>query len=194
MTRSNGKAGAIGYRDILLGMNLMLSVVLGLVLMSINPPAVDAQDAKQPGQMIITAAWPDGATDVDLWVNGPGEPVAVGYSNRGGKLFNLLRDDLGRDGDALPLNYENVYSRGLPAGEYTVNLHAYSGEYPVPVAMEIRFGAVGDQPRLFLKKTVTLVNKGQEVTVVSFRLDARGQIVPGSVNQVFKPLRVAKNP
>ena len=185
---------AILFRDLLMNMLLGLVALVIIALPSINPPAVDAQGAKQPGQMVITAAWPEGPTDVDLWVNGPGEPVAVGYSNRDGKLFNLLRDDLGRDGDALPLNYENVYSRGLPAGEYTVNLHAYSGEYPVPVAMEIRFGAVGDQPRLFLKKTVTLVAKGQEVTVVSFRLDAQGQVVPGSVNNVYRPLRVAKNP
>ena len=194
MKLASGKASAIGYRDILLGMNLMLSVVLGLVLMSINPPAVSADDAKQPGQMVISAGWQEGPIDVDLWVKGPSDDLAVGYSNRGGKLFNLLRDDLGLDGDGLPLNYENVYSRGLPAGEYTVNLHLYSGQGPGPGGLEIRFGPVGDQTRLFLKKRVVLAAKGQEVTVVNFSLDAKGAVVPGSVNEVYRPLRVAKKP
>lgn len=187
-----GNASAIGYRDILLGMNLMLSVVLGLVLMAINPPAADEETTEPPGQMIISAVWPDGPVDVDLWVLGPGEQKAVGYSNRGGKLFNLLRDDLGTAGDGLPLNYENSYSRGLPAGDYAVNLHLYSGASNVSVFVEIRFGPPGVSAGLFLKETIQLSELGQERTVVRFRLDGNGKVVPGSVHKVFVPLRAAK--
>ena len=49
----------------------------------------------------------------------------VGYSNKGGVIFNLLRDDLGKRADATGMNYEVSYSRGIPAGEYTVNVHLY---------------------------------------------------------------------
>ena len=68
-----------------------------------------------PGNVMVEARWPDQLdTDVDLWVQAPGD-VPVGYSNKGGAVFNLLRDDLGRRGRDR-LNYEVSYSRGMPAG------------------------------------------------------------------------------
>ena len=74
---------------------------------------------------MIEARWPDGVdADVDLWVQAPGD-VPVGYSNKGGAIFNLLRDDLGQRADATGMNYEVSYARGMPAGEYTANLHLY---------------------------------------------------------------------
>ena len=60
---------------------------------------------------------PEKPFDVDLWVQGPGAGP-VGFWNKGNEVFNLLRDDLGVDGDATDLNYEVSYSRGIPAGEY----------------------------------------------------------------------------
>lgn len=185
------QTNSIAYRDLLMGMNLMLTVLLGFIIMQVNPKAADAEATKAPGNMVVTAAWPDGPTDVDLWVSGPGEAKPVGYSNRGGKLWNLLRDDLGRAGDIGLLNYESAFSRGLPAGEYTVNLHCYSCAATVPVSVEIRFGAPGMQPALFLEVTLELKPR-QERTVVTFRLDANGKIVHGSVDKVYRPLRVAK--
>jgi hypothetical protein len=49
---------------------------------------------------------------VDLWVQAPGD-IPVGYSNKGGLIMNLLRDDLGTN-DPTPLLYENQYSHGVP--------------------------------------------------------------------------------
>jgi hypothetical protein len=46
-------------------------------------------------------------------------------SNQGGQTFNLLRDDLGGEGDASKENYEITYSRSIPQGEYIVNVHMY---------------------------------------------------------------------
>src|SRR5688572_5701866 len=73
--------------------------------------------------------------DVDLWVQAPGD-VPVGYSNKSGRIFNLLRDDLGRAQDITDYNYEVAYTRRMPGGEYVVNLHMYRGRsvsYPVGV-------------------------------------------------------------
>ncbi len=187
-----GNVAGIAFRDVLLLLNIVLGSLVLMVLPSINPPAADAESVQPPGQMIISAVWPEGDTDIDVWVRAPGESKPVGYSNRGGKVMNLLRDDLGKANDGLPMNMENVYSRGLPAGEYVVNIHHYRGRGPVPVAIEIRFGPPGTQPNLFLQETVILDREGQERTVVRFRLDASGKVVPGSVNKVFVPLRAAK--
>ena len=74
---------------------------------------------------MVEANWPPELdSDVDLWVQAPGD-VPVGYSNKGGAVFNLLRDDLGQQLDLSGLNYETAYSRGIVPGEYTVNLHLY---------------------------------------------------------------------
>ena len=74
---------------------------------------------------MVEANWPpDLDSDVDLWVQAPGD-VPVGYSNKGGAVFNLLRDDLGQQLDLSGLNYESSYSRGIVPGEYTVNVHLY---------------------------------------------------------------------
>jgi hypothetical protein len=62
--------------------------------------------------------------------------VPVGYSNKSGKVFDLLRDDLGMAQDMTDSNHEVAYSRGAPAGEYVVNVHMYRGvnvTYPIPV-------------------------------------------------------------
>ena len=50
-----------------------------------------------------------------LWVRAP-QDRPVGFVNQGARIFNLLRDDLGAEGDATDLNYEVSYSRGIPAG------------------------------------------------------------------------------
>jgi len=182
----------LAIRDTLYNIIGGLIVVLFFMFFLVRPVVTEeAEDAKSPGNMIVSAAWPDGPIDVDIWLIGPGETNAIGYSNRAGKLFNLLRDDLGTNGDSMPLNYENAYSRGLPAGQYIINIHGYSLRTgPVDVAVEIRFGRQGHPPKLFLEETLTLA-QAQERTVVSFRLDDKGEVVPGSVNRVFHPLRSA---
>jgi hypothetical protein len=140
--------------------------------------------------------WPDELdADVDLWVEGPGD-VPVGYSNKGGKLFNLLRDDLGRRSDATELNYEVSYSRGIVAGEYTVNVHLYrnlSRQLPIPatIVASVKRSSM-ESARQLVSTKVALGREGQELTVFRFRLDADGNLQPGSVHSLFKPLRAWK--
>lgn len=178
----------IAARDLFLNALAFVLLVVIIMIPHLNPPAAKAS-ATPPGNMTVSVAWPDGATDIDLWVTGPGQDKATGYSNRGGTLWNLLRDDLGVAGDTLPLNYENAYSRGLPDGEYVVNVHGYSVQAETPVVVEVVLGRDGTQTLVF-KETVRIRHK-QELTVVRFTL-RNGAVVPGSVGHVWKPLREAK--
>jgi hypothetical protein len=162
-----------------------------------NPPAKSSESAgvPAPGNVIIEAQWPDKLdADVDLWVEGPGDRP-VGYSNKSGRLFNLLRDDLGRAQDMTDYNYEVAYSRGTPAGEYIVNLHMYRAigvTFPVPVKIVASVKADANGPaRQLVATTVELRRENQELTALRFRLDSKGQLQPGSVNSLFKELRVA---
>ena len=68
-----------------------------------DPSPARATTSLAPGNVIIEAQWADKLdADVDLWVQAPGD-VPVGYSNKSGAVFNLLRDDLGRAHDITDL-------------------------------------------------------------------------------------------
>ena len=181
------------FRDMLFIVLFGFIACVVLLLPYINPKAqASTKDADPPGNVLIEARWADGlAADVDLWVQGPdGNPV--GYSRKSGPLFNLLRDDLGTAGDVGPLNYETSYSRGVLAGEYVVNVHAYRGKYPVEVFVVASVKTSPHQSaQPLVKATVTLHREGEELTAFRFRLTADGRLVPGSVNKVFKPVRAA---
>jgi hypothetical protein len=189
------ESSATVFRDvIMLALAGFVTLVL-LLLPHLNPRAKTADVVSSPGNVIVEARWPDDVdADVDLWVQAP-DDVPVGYSNQGGAVFNLLRDDLGRRGDLTGLNYESSYSRGVPAGEYTVNVHLYRnhGGYPVPVTIAVSVKAsASDSARQILATKVDLTRDGEELTAFRFRLDDHGGLVSGSVNDLPKPLRAAR--
>lgn len=163
----------------LLGVLLFFIIAL---LAQVNPPATP--DIAQPGNIVVSAAWPEGSNDVDLWVQHAGD-IAVGYSNKSGKVWSLLRDDLGNVNDSTPMNYESSFSRGIPDGEYAVNVKCFtcSGKFPVPVAVEVRL-ATGE---LIWRGVVELVANKQERTAVRWRM-ADGRVVSGSAGFVFKKM------
>ena len=143
--------------------------------------------------MIVEVRWPDELdTDVDVWVQAPGD-MPVGYSNKGGAIFNLLRDDLGQRADATDLNYEVTYSRGIPPGEYTINVHLYRNAgavlpIPVTVVTSVKKSPT-ERARQLLASKVELVREGQELTVYRFRLAEGGELVSGSVHSLQRDLR-----
>ena len=100
-------------------------VLMTMLMMTVmNPPAKasETDGVTAPGNVTVEMQWPDKLdADVDLWVQAPGDGP-VGYSNKSGKVFNLLRDDLGKSQDMTDYNYEVAYTRGAPAGEYIVNV------------------------------------------------------------------------
>lgn len=182
------------FRDVVMLALAGFVAVVVLLLPHLARPGHQSNDTvTPPGNVLVEIRWPDGNdADVDLWVQAPGDRP-VGYSNRGGRVFDLLRDDLGRQGDVTPLNYETAYARGAPAGEYTVNLHLYrppsaSGPVPVTVLVSARPVSATGVARIVAREVV-LERSGQELTVVRFTLDARGALVAGSVHTLARSLR-----
>ena len=174
-------------QDVLLAMLLGVVAVVMFILPSVNP-AAETDPIDPPGNLVVTAAWPAGSIDVDLWTLAPGDE-AVGYSRKSGRVFSLLRDDLGTANDLSGLNYESAFTRGLPDGEYIVNVRCYgcAGKVPVPVAVDVRL-ATGE---LVWSGTVTLVSDKQEKTALRFVMRG-GKVVPGSASHVFREIRGAK--
>ena len=188
----DGDSSDTVFRDvILLALSGFVAVVL-ILLPHLHPP-LEAKEAPPPGNVVVEINWPSKIdADVDLWVEAPGDQP-VGYSNKGGKVFNLLRDDLGQFRDLTDVNYEVAYSRGVVEGEYTINIHLYrnkSAVVPVPVTVvaSVKRSDGANLKRLTSAK-VELGYTGEEVTVVRFALNKAGEIVPGSMHDLFKPLR-----
>ncbi len=191
-------AGGTVFRDVILLALLGFVAIVVVLLPHINP-----EEAEEPGvspmsgNVVVEIHWPDDIdVDVDLWVRAPND-VPVGYSNKGGRIFNLLRDDLGHSADVSEDNYEISYSRGIPEGEYQVNVHLYRNAdrvYPIPVSVITSVRLEGEELRQILDSDVALDKENQEITVYRFELDGDGVLVDGSVHSLQHSMRSWTNP
>lgn len=184
------------FRDVILLALIGFVAMVIMLLPHIQPVKKETEEHKAPGNVIVEMIWP--ATlpyDVDLWVQAPDE-LPVGFWNLGGHTFNLLRDDLGVEGDATDRNYEVSYSRGIPAGEYIVNAHMY-GPLPlgvvIPVQIVVSIKRRYEDTEQILDTTVKLERRGQEETAFRFRLTSTGDLVAGSVNTLRRRLVTGAN-
>ena len=179
------------FRDVILLTLVGFVAMVIMLLPHIKKNEEDSEDHKAPGNVIVELHWPsDMNVDVDLWVKGP-KSTPVGFWNQGNDVFNLLRDDLGIEGDATNENYEISYSRGIPPGEYIVNVHMY-GTVPqglvVPAKVVVSVRGKYESARQILTSTVELQQRNQEETAFRFRLTAEGDLVEGSVSTLRRPL------
>jgi hypothetical protein len=187
-----GEGGAeTVFRDVIFLALVGFIAMVIMLLPHIKKSTEEAQDHKAPGQVIIEMHWPSTMPyDVDLWVKAPGE-LPVGFWNQGGIVFNLLRDDLGDEGDATRQNYEVSYSRGIPPGEYVANVHMY-GPLPhgivIPVTITVSTRMELGHTRQILHTTVQLDRRNQEETAFKFRLNDQGDLLKGSVSTLRHPL------
>ncbi len=181
------------YRDLLMALLVVYMAMAVLALVAVTQVKTTAA-AVTPGNIMVQLWWAPGVdADVDLWVEAPGD-TPVGYSNRAGRTFNLLRDDTGRSADPMSRNYELAVGRGTPAGEYTVNVHLYrSRDRQMPIEGRVSVTLQnGGEPKEILSQRVVLTHEDHEQTAMRFALSDQGEIKPGSVFHVHKPLRVAK--
>ena len=89
----------VSFRDMLFLLVFMYLLIGGIALAHVHKKAEESKGAQPPGNVIVELRWaPEIDADVDLWVQGPGD-VPVGYSNKSGRVFNLLRDDVGKAKD-----------------------------------------------------------------------------------------------
>ena len=190
------ESGATVFRDVIMLARAGFVMLVLLLLPHLNPRATPEDPIPNPGNVMIELRWPDELNaDVDLWVQAPGD-IPVGYSNQGSTIFNLLRDDLGHVNDATDLNYEFSYSRGVPAGEYTINLHLYrnlTDVYPIPAVVAVSVKNSPSLPaRQILSTKLDMAHEDQELTALRFKLDDKGHLISGSVHNLPRPLRAAR--
>lgn len=184
----------VSFRDMLFLLVFVYLVISAVALAHVAKKEEESKGTTAPGRIVVEMNWQkDLDEDVDLWVQGPGD-VPVGYSNKSGVIFNLLRDDLGRSADLNSMNYEVAYGRGKWPGEYVVNTMLYRDRdrvFPVPVTVRVSLQGDDGNVQQVLTSDVALAFEGQETTVFRFKLDDRGHLVPDSVNRIHKDLRSA---
>ena len=182
------------FRDvILLALTGFISMVI-LLIPFVNPPTEEESSSTPPGNVIVELFWDDKRdVDIDLWVKAP-DDIPVGYSNKGGLFFNLLRDDLGIYKDNSPVNYEVSYSRGISDGVYIANVHLYREDKAPfePIVAELLVSVVdpdSNKRRQILRTSKKLEEIGMEITVFQFELDKKGKLNKNSINNKYVMLR-----
>ena len=166
--------------------------VLLLIVLLINDPKEDMDKEDMLRDVIVVDAFwgtpvgdeEDRGDDVDLWVMGPADVRPVGYSNKTGTQFALLRDILGKHMTLAPVNQEQAGAGFIVPGRYTVNVHMYRHLSRSPTPVQIVVTVDGQS---VYTNIVSLVFKGQETTVVNFDLDVQGVI--SNVGHAPRPLR-----
>jgi hypothetical protein len=192
MRRPREDSLSVVFRDllILLALLMLTLVVLLIPLINVEQEAVQEEIEKAAGDMIAEIAWgSDVPADIDLWTQAPnGEKI--GYSLPYGKIFNLVRDDLGRDVDFSGLNYEFSFSRGIPDGRYRFSIVYYAdnglGSTPVEVKVSIRHRR-GKLMIVVYEGVLTLEYPGQEKGVVTFEMLDK-ELVPDSIS--YEPIDI----
>jgi len=189
-------ATGTAFRDVLFQMVGLLILLIFILTIMVYDQSKEEQTDPSPGHVAVEIVWnPAYDTDVDLWVQAPGD-VPVGYSNPKGIVFDLLRDDLGHVNDIFPMNYENAYTRGLPAGEYIVNIHLYrtgNGQLPIVVQYAISLGDnIKGKRQKILFGEVELTAFGEEITIVRFSIDSEGQLIKSSVHAIPIEIRAKR--
>ena len=192
--RQREDAMAVVFRDLLFLLALLMLTLVVLIIPLIKIPKESRQIEKAAGDLLAEIVWdPQSRADIDIWVEGPnGEKV--GYLNPDGALFNLVRDDMGREKDFSGLNYEFLFSRGIPDGRYRFSLVYYSdngeGQKPQDVRVSIRYRRK-DLMHVIYEDKVRLNFPGQEKALVSFRMKS-GRLVKDSLDfapfEIFYPL------
>lgn len=185
----NDRVTSVIFRDVVCQMAFAFVMLVALLLPFIHDPT-KADDEPPPGLIQFVACWPDDAdVDVDVWAVAPGDDP-VGFKRRDGRVWTLVRDDLGlKHGDAG--NCEVAIARSTPAGDYLVNVHAYSAR-PIEWPLAVQFTAVmrsHGYTTTIRKGSVSLRGVGEERTAVRFRVDAAGRLVSGSVGNVFSGIQ-----
>jgi hypothetical protein len=136
-------------------------------------------------EYIITVTWPDQQPDdIDIWVQDPNLNL-LSYRESDVAWLHLDRDDQGDINDTImingvekvyPINQEVVTIRGIVSGEYIINLQYYKSNTGRPVEATVKVEKVNPSLKVVYVDKVLLEQEDDEITVVRFNLDARGEV------------------
>ena len=182
------------FLDLLFNMLLAFTALFVLSFAMINQNKDQNKNTQIKAQYIITVTWPDDFdNDVDTYIEDP-EDHLVCFRRREDGLMHLDRDDLGKRNDAVQINGKSVeypYNRELVTirtaveGEYCINVHAYRFNDRRPCDVTVQIEKLDPYSLVAINKA-TLLQSGDEKTVVRFKLNKKGEFL--STNTMQKKL------
>lgn len=166
---------------------LVFSVILMVML---NPEARKTEDGLKPKiEYMVSAEWPEGNHDVDLWLQTPTGQI-IYYGNREAAFVALERDDLGTTGDTSvvngqqithAVNEEAISVRSIVPGEYIVNVHLFRGNGntagtipPLPVKVKVQ--KFNPKLETVSESSLTLATIRQEAHALRFTVRPDGTV------------------
>lgn len=182
------------FTDLLFNVLLTFTFLFLIALLLLNPPAkTGIIDPK--AEFVVTVSWPDNdPNDIDVWASGP-DGTKVWYKKAQDGLMHLDRDDRGLANDTQmvngkkiqnPLNQEVLTIRGRPPGEFIINVHYFKSETKSEIPVTIYLAEVNPTMKVLHYQTATLVNEGDEKTLVRFTIAPDGSV--NNINQLQKSL------
>jgi hypothetical protein len=165
-----------------------LQVVAFLFFLALLAVAPESKDGKidSKAEFIITMDWPDNhPDDIDLFVQDPAGNIAW-YRHREAGFLTLDRDDRGGANDFIVVNDRKIPSpireeictvRGILAGEYTVNISHFQATTNQPVPVTVKVQKLNPVAQVIYNDRLMLDHTGEELTALSFRLDAEGKVI-----------------
>ena len=181
------RSNPLQFVDFLFILLLTFISLFILTLLLINPVAKKSE-VKQKAEFLIILEWEDGnASDVDLWARDPAGNIVSFRAKQAGTM-HLDKDDMGRRTDTyhnkegvssiVAINQEIITIRGIPAGEFVINLHLYRLEGTVEELNPITIQVIKLNPfNKAFEGTIKFEKWGQEVTVTRFTVNADGDII-----------------
>lgn len=182
---------SIGMTDMLFNMLLGFVFLFIIAFLLINP-ITKKSDAPKKAEFLIVIEWDEQLNDdIDLWVRDP-SGNKVSFTNKAAGLMNLEKDDLGRSNDAvvmadgtikyIMINREVVTIRGIVPGVYNAMAHVYARKLVAGKSITdkgfINVTVIKVNPYMEVYKgTVNYDTKGQELTLLNFKIDEDGKFL-----------------
>lgn len=141
----------------------------------------------EKAEFIIELTWENGSSnDLDLWVSGP-ENNIVFFRHKDGKVIILDRDDIGINSSMVTTlgvvsndaRREVATIRKVIPGEYIVNVMMYNNRTKKPEKATVTIRKLNPYNEI-VEKTIELSSVGEEQTILTFNLDADGNVISKS--------------
>ena len=180
--------------------DLLFIMLLGFVslfiiaFIMINKSTQDS-NIKTKAEFVVTVTWDlKSADDVDTWLLNPNKDVCF-FRRKDNGLLHLDRDDLGSEYDTITMpdgtvvkydvNQEILTIRGVVPGTYTLNIHMYNKNTSTPTNVTVTMDKLNPRFKRILQKTIVMNSSWEEVTIIRFTLDRKGNIIDSTMGVLY---------
>lgn len=186
MSKYRNYSSGTSFLDLLFNSLLAFVGFFMISLMLIHEENESKPTTIQKVEFMVTVTWDAGNNDdVDAWMVDPLDNI-VYFNRKEDGLMHLDRDDVGNKNDVINLpdgrtfhykeNREVINLRGIVPGEYVINVHMFAKRDPNGTKVNVKLEKMNPYKVVYVRD-VNLVNNGDEITVVRFKVNKEGDVI-----------------